>query len=290
MLPDIRAYDRMEVAHSLIIKTKDKILDLLSSHVDASRTACLSLKAGFVGRWGFLPDIISPSPSGHYHYNLSQLCPYFLSIIDQCFLCYHCKLSRIWKKDRRHFWHETLRFEGLLQEVVKGKVFSWMGNLLSSQDKTSSMQGTPQSTVCVQTTISRGSVVIPWSKRGTIFIYLFLTLKEQTVFCLPVLKRGQVRWLVPAGSSATCCVEGLPKVQHCLWTAEDKSSSSMAGSSGMLGISWWQMTDPQTAVSQFMALVRSLEQNTSPLHYPGPSLRAFAEGKYMQKVFLVWFL
>lgn len=50
MLPDIRAYDRMEVAHRLIIKTKDKVLDLLSSHVDTSRTACLSLKAGFVGR------------------------------------------------------------------------------------------------------------------------------------------------------------------------------------------------------------------------------------------------
>lgn len=129
----------------------------------------------------------------------------------------------------------------------------------------------------------------PMAQKGNIFFF-FLTLKEQTVFCLPMLKRGQVRWLVPAGSSATCCVEGLPKVQHCLWTAEDKSSSSMAGSSGMLGISWWQMTDPQTAVSQFMALVRSLEQNTSPLHYPGPSLRAFAEGKYMQKVFLVWFL
>jgi len=50
MLPDIRAYDRMQVAYSLVVKIKDKALDLLSSHVDASETACLSLKAGFVGR------------------------------------------------------------------------------------------------------------------------------------------------------------------------------------------------------------------------------------------------
>lgn len=161
MLPDIRAYDRMQVAYSLVVKIKDKALDLLSSRVDASETACLSLKAGFVGRWDFLPDLTSPSPSGHYHYNLSLLCPYFWSIIDQCFFCYHCKFSRLWKKDWRHFWHETLLFEGPFQEVVKGKVLSWMGNFLSSQDKPSSMQGTPQSTMCVQTAISRGSVLIP---------------------------------------------------------------------------------------------------------------------------------